>query len=126
VALDDLHVAGVGSALLLQFVDRHSRRSPIVLIGTYRDVEVRLDAELAPVMRDLESVAVRLELAPFDHAQVEQLLAGSVPDLTDELVAEVVERTQGNPLFVAQIAREGGRTAHAPIPPGLRQAIRRR
>src|SRR5689334_20771403 len=92
VALDDLHVAGVASVLLLAFVARHTRRSPVVLVGTYRDVEVRLDAELAPVMRDLESVALPLNLLPFDRAQVEQALAGSVPDLTDEFVAEVLER----------------------------------
>ncbi len=82
-------------------------------------------------MRELESVALQLELPPFDHAEVEQVLAGSVPRVSAQVVADVLERTQGNPLFVRHVARqlagrEGGSTADVPIPPGLRQAIRQR
>ena len=45
--LDDLHGADHPSLLLLGFLAVHVRDSPILVIGTYREAEARLDAQLA-------------------------------------------------------------------------------
>src|SRR3984957_7309261 len=60
IVLDDLHAADAASLQLLQFVARNLRGSSIVLIGTYRDVEIKtapqLSAILAEISRDAHTI----------------------------------------------------------------------
>jgi hypothetical protein len=126
VVLEDLQDAGVGTALLLEFAARHTRLDPVLLIATYREVEVRLDPPLAAAVAALEPLAEVLTPAPFGRREVAAMAAeAGVAGLTDELL----DRTQGNPLFLAHVLRHlgsGGPVTDAPIPAGLRQAVRRR
>jgi predicted ATPase len=41
VALEDLHAADRSSLLLLSFLARENRDSRLLLVGTYRDLEVQ-------------------------------------------------------------------------------------
>lgn len=124
VILEDLHAAGCASALLLEFVARHSRHTRVLLVATYRDVEVRLDPELSAVVDRLAALAVALAPQPFTRADVQALMAGTRAELVDQ----VLDRTQGNPLFVTHVLRQLDRDSPggADIPAGLRQAVRRR
>ncbi|WP_166459491.1 ATP-binding protein [Amycolatopsis pithecellobii] len=124
VVLEDLHAAGCASALMLEFVARHSRHIPLLLVATCRDAEVRLDAELSAAVDRLAAFAVTVAPQPFGHAEIETLMSGADADL----VRRVLERTLGNPLFVAHVLQQLDRSspADADIPAGLRQAIRRR
>ncbi|RBM18316.1 ATPase [Prauserella sp. PE36] len=129
VVLDDLHWADPASLKLLEFAAQHTWFERVLLVGTYRDVEVEAaDHALTPLITSLLSRATTLTLTGLEPADVRELMArtiGGEPDA--DLVAEVHRRTGGNPFFVEQTARlwHGSGTITA-IAPGVRDAVRRR
>jgi AAA ATPase domain len=129
VVLDDLHWADPASLRLLEFAAQHTWFERLLLIGTYRDVEVEAaDHPLAPLLLQLVSKATTVTLTGLERDEVGALIArtaGREPD--PELVAEVHRRTGGNPFFVEQTARlwsaDGAASA---VAPGVRDAVGRR
>jgi tetratricopeptide (TPR) repeat protein len=129
VVLDDLHWADAASLKLLEFAAQHTWFERLLLVGTYRDVEVESTAHpLRPLLTPLLARATTVTLTGLDRAEVGALMArtaGREPD--PDLVAEVHRRTGGNPFFVEQTARlwrSGG--AVTAIAPGVRDAVQRR
>src|SRR5689334_11116276 len=124
VILDDLHAAGRPSALLLRFAAA-ARLSRIVLLATYRTAEAALDPDVSDVIAALESVSPPLVLAGLSAEDIRLMLPGA----GDDTLAVVRRRSEGNPLFVSQVARLLGPGAAAveevPVPAGIRQAVRR-
>ncbi|MCT2588076.1 ATP-binding protein [Actinophytocola gossypii] len=129
VVLDDLHWADPESVRLLEFVAQHTWFERVLLVGTYRDVEVEAGGHpLAPLLLPLLARATTITLTGLDEADVGALLSrttGTEPDRAT--VAEVHLRTGGNPFFVEQTARlwHRGGTPTA-VAPGVRDAVRRR
>jgi class 3 adenylate cyclase/tetratricopeptide (TPR) repeat protein len=137
VVLDDLHWADRSSLLLLEFVARVLAGSRLLLVGTYRDVEVSrrhpLNDTLAELVR--QPVTSRLALRGLSEAEVARCIAvvtGTEPAPT--VVAAVHGQSEGNPFFVSEIARllisEGrldpGGQLDLIIPEGVREVIDRR
>ena len=124
VVLDDLHAAGRASALLLRFVFE-ARLPRVLLLALYRDVEARLDDELSEVVSAIEASAVLITLGGLSREQIHTLLPGADRDV----LAAVERRSEGNPLFIAQVARMlasgAGTVDDVGVPAGIRQAIRR-
>ncbi|MGV9306661.1 AAA family ATPase [Nonomuraea sp. NPDC003727] len=129
VVLDDLHWADGASLRLLEFAAQHTWFERLLLVGTYRDVEVEQgEHPLRPQLSSLSSRATVITLTGLDRAQVAALVArtiGSAPGA--DVVEEIHLRTGGNPFFVEQTARlwrtNGSVTA---IPPGVRDTLWRR
>ncbi|MDG4821342.1 AAA family ATPase [Asanoa sp. WMMD1127] len=129
VVFDDLHWADPASLRMLEFAAQHTWFERLLLVGTYRDVEVEaVDHPLRPLLLPLQAKATTLTLTGLEPAEVGALIervAARAPDAG--LVAEVHRRTGGNPFFVEQTARlwraDGSLTA---IPPGVRDTVRRR
>ncbi|WP_405796846.1 ATP-binding protein [Streptomyces sp. NBC_01506] len=130
VVLDDLHWADTASLRLLEFAAQHAWFERLLLIGTYRDVEV--DTPGHPLQQLILPLVARataaVTLTGLDRDDVGALLAlttGREPAPT--LVDEVHSRTGGNPFFVEQTARlwHGGSPVST-IAPGVRDAVRRR
>jgi hypothetical protein len=128
VALDDLHWADAPSLRAVDFVMRHTWFERILLVGTYRDVEVESEHPLAGLLRSLESKATTMTLAGLDRPAVGDLIArvtGQEPDR--DVVTEIHRRTGGNPLFVEQLAdlwQGHGQTDVVPL--GIRDVVHRR
>jgi tetratricopeptide (TPR) repeat protein len=108
LVLDDLHWADKSSLLLLQFLVREIADSRILLVGTYRDVEVLRGHPLGDVLPQLrrERTVERFLLRGLPDAEVHALLValngGEVPeDFTRTLSRE----TAGNPFFIKEILR---------------------
>ena len=124
VILDDLHAAGRPSALLLRFAAA-ARLSRVLLLATYRTAEAALDPDVSDVIAALESASPPLVLAGLSAGDIRLMLPGAGADV----LAVVQRRSEGNPLFVSQVARllEPGVAAveEAPVPAGIRQAVRR-
>jgi tetratricopeptide (TPR) repeat protein len=134
--LDDLHGADHPSLLLLGFLAVHVRDSPILVIGTYREAEARLDPQLAATLGDIIRHGRRLPLRGLrerDVAEVVERVAGRRPP--DRVVRAIHDATEGNPFFVDEVVRllsaEGRlddvtQVAGVRIPDGVRETIRHR
>jgi hypothetical protein len=124
VIFDDLHAAGRPSVLLLRFAAA-AGLSRIVLVATYRAAEAQLDADVSDVIAALESAGTALTLTGLSRDEVRAMLPAAGADV----IAAIQRRSEGNPLFVAQVARLLGHGAatvdDVPVPSGVRQAIRR-
>ena len=134
--LDDLHGADQPSLLLLGFLAVHVRDSPILVIGTYREAEARLDAQLAATLGDIIRHGQRLPLRGLreaDVAAVVERVAGHRPP--DRVVRAIHQATEGNPFFVDEVVRllsaegrldDAHHVAAVRIPDGVRETIRHR
>ncbi|MEU3206813.1 AAA family ATPase [Streptomyces cyaneofuscatus] len=130
VVLDDLHSADPASLRLLEFAAQHAWFERLLLIGTYRDVEVEAPGHpLQQLILPLVSrTSATLTLTGLGRDEVGALMAvttGREPE--PRLVDEVHRRTGGNPFFVEQTARlwHSGSPVST-IPPGVREAVRQR
>lgn len=139
LVLDDLHWADKPSLMLLQFVAREMRDVPLLLIATYRDVELRRDHPLAAALGELgrEPVCGRVVLRGLAETDVAAFIAATVDTPPSAAaVAAIHGMTEGNPFFVGEIVRllaergelAGGDPAAwtATLPQGVREAIGRR
>ncbi len=136
LVLDDLHWADRSSLLLLEFLAREIQSSPLLVLGTYRDVEVSRRHPLSETLGSLirEQHFLRVQLPGLAEREVEQLIEGAVivrppPGLS----VAIHQRTEGNPLFVTEIIRmlpseglEENQEYLTSIPEGVRDAIGRR
>ena len=99
--LDDLHWADPASVELAAFHARRARRSPQLLVATYRDVEIAPGDPLGGPIARLEAEGQTLPLGGLDAPQVAQVLAGLTGGHPDpELGTTVHRRTGGNPFLV--------------------------
>jgi tetratricopeptide (TPR) repeat protein len=126
LVLDDLHWADRSSLALLRFVARELRDARLLVLGTYRDVELGGSAAAEPLAR-LAGRARHLTLGGLGEGDVAELLAlttGRPPGA--ELAQAVHRRTGGNPLFVREVARLLAASDRPAIPEGVREVLRRR
>jgi predicted ATPase len=77
VVLEDLHDADRGTLDLLLHVVRNLRGTRLLIVGTYRDVEVDRGHSLAAALTELHrfSNVARVQLHGLSTDQVHQLLA---------------------------------------------------
>jgi len=108
LVLDDLHWADQPSLLLLQFVARELGGARLLLLGTYRDVELSRQHPLAEALGELtrerlfQRVILR-GLSEHDVGRFIEMAAGVAPP--PALVTSVYTQTEGNPLFVTEVVR---------------------
>ncbi len=137
IVVDDLQDADEASLALLRFMARELRGAPILIVATYRDLEVRRSPSLAKMIAELSREARSIPVGGLSESEVTEFVkfrAGQTPD--QALVAKLCAATNGNPLFVDGIVRnliaegafEAARAQDHPfkIPSGIREAIRDR
>jgi class 3 adenylate cyclase len=139
LVLDDLHWADEPSLLLLRYLAAEMTVGRIVVVATYRDVELGRHHPLAGTLAELarHTVTSRLALHGLAREDVDRYLeitAGHTPaaGLTDA----VYQETEGNPFFLAEVVRllaaDGRLDTTRPdrwsltIPQGVREVIGRR
>ncbi|HEY6298209.1 MAG TPA: AAA family ATPase [Candidatus Binatus sp.] len=136
IVIDDLHDADQPSLQMLRFVARESKDSRMLIVGTYRDAEVRQSSELGKLIGDLIREGRTVSIAGLSQAEVGEFIErSSATKADDKLAADLYRATEGNPLFVDGVVRllaaEGklARTAFDAsafkIPDGVRESIRR-
>jgi class 3 adenylate cyclase len=108
IIIDDLHWADKPSLLLLQFLARELRGSRLLVIGTYRDIELGRQHPLAHMLGELtrEQLSERIVLRGLserDVARFIQITTGTEPP--EQTVAALYKETEGNPFFVNEIVR---------------------
>ena len=109
LVLDDLHWADKSSLLLLQFLVREIADARLLIVGTYRDVEVARDHPLGDVLPRLrrERSVDRILLRGLPEAEVHAMLVALRGDEVPEDFARTISReTAGNPFFILEILRD--------------------
>ncbi|MGH2535063.1 MAG: helix-turn-helix transcriptional regulator [Thermomicrobiales bacterium] len=139
VVLDDIHWADRASLELLRHLGHFVGQGAVLVVATYRDLE--LDGkhpltQLLPVLRrDADAAPIALRGLPI--VDVDRLIGGN-----DGLANAIHQETNGNPFFIHELVRhladEGalvpngrgwvvhGDLADLGIPEGVRQVVARR
>ncbi len=145
ILLEDLHWSDPASLQLLLFLAREMATQRILVLASYRDVEIGrthpLSATLAALRR--ETVYQRIPLRGLSDAEARSLATATCGRaLPEAQAAWIVEETEGNPFFVEEVVRHlmeegllgasGDAPAGAPVqsavvvPEGVRDVIGRR
>jgi class 3 adenylate cyclase/tetratricopeptide (TPR) repeat protein len=145
LVLDDLHWADDSTCLLLEHLARRLTSMPLLVAGTYRDVDLDASRPFAATLDRLsrETLARRVPVRRFDRAAVDGLLGAlSGKAAPAALVDAVFTETEGVPFFVLEVYRylaDAGRLFDASgdwrpaitlgeveVPEGVRLVISRR
>ena len=108
VVLDDLQVADTPSLLLLRFVTALIGEERILVVATYRDTDAALGGVLAETVDDLlrERVVSRITPRGIAEADVPRLIESVTGVSPHAALARLVHaETEGNPLFIEEVAR---------------------
>lgn len=140
VLLDDLQDADTASLLLLRFIAGQLADSRILIVATYRSIELTPDHPLTAALAELNrEPATRLlsldGLGEAATAQLIEALAGKRPP--PGVVSAIWRETSGNPLFLVEAIRllgpAGGLdqaseldSPQLSVPAGIRRVITRR
>ncbi|MFL5684740.1 MAG: AAA family ATPase [Chloroflexota bacterium] len=121
--IEDLHWADPGTRETLTYLVRNLRSDPASLLITYRSDELHRRHPLLPWLAELERTGrvQRVDVGRLRPAVTRELLQsiiGSKPD--PELVRRVVERSDGNPFFIEELAMAERTSADRGLPPTLR------
>ena len=108
LVLEDLHRADTPTLLLLRFLAPTFSDAGLLALLTYRDTEVEPATPVCEAIADLgtQPHVTVLPLQRFSLADVGKLVTaatGRTP--APDLVSRIFETTEGNPLFVCEVAR---------------------
>jgi serine/threonine protein kinase/tetratricopeptide (TPR) repeat protein/ribosomal protein L40E len=108
VVLEDLHDADKGTLDMLTHVSRNLGGARLLVVGTYRDVEVDRSHPLSATLAELRRVSTygRVLLRGLNADEVRRMLEGITRESVPWGLAQAVHRqTEGNPLFVQEVIR---------------------
>jgi class 3 adenylate cyclase/tetratricopeptide (TPR) repeat protein len=106
LVLEDLHWADESSLMLTEYLSPLLNEMPVLVLGTYRDIEVDIQHPLARVIAQLARrrliERVNLRRLSFDgvRAMLRALAGQPVPE---QLVRMIDRETEGNPFFVEEV-----------------------
>jgi tetratricopeptide (TPR) repeat protein len=137
LVVEDLHDADQASLLMLRFVVRQLKDAPVLVLATYRNVEVQRSSTLSQLIGDLTREGSEVPLFALSQADTARMIEerAGVP-VRPRLVADIYQATAGNPLFINGLVRvlaAEGRLRNANrlnlaafrVPDGMREVIRR-
>ena len=125
--VEDLQWSDPSTRDLLAFLARSLRRTRMLLVVTARTEELHRYPPVLPFLAELEreSNVRRIELAPFDRADLATLLEATLGRRPEaELLDSIAARSGGNPFFAEQLlaaSLEGRDTAA--LSPRLRDVL---
>jgi tetratricopeptide (TPR) repeat protein/ribosomal protein L40E len=108
VVLEDLHDADKGTLDMLTHVSRNLAGARLLIVGTYRDIEVDRSHPLSAALAELRRVSTygRVLLRGLNADEVRRMLESITRESVPWGLAEAVHRqTEGNPLFVQEVVR---------------------
>jgi tetratricopeptide (TPR) repeat protein len=135
VVLDDLHLADESSLLVLRLLAPQLDSSRLLVVGTYRDGDVGASPSCARLFERFAHVGRRIMLGGLDEAGVTAVFAGVQGQPPDAgMLRTILTRTEGNPLFVKELASLPGDVLRAAtrreqdlrIPDSIRRTVVRR
>ena len=145
LVLDDLHWADRSTLQLLRHVVRAQHEASLLILGSYRDMDVAPGHPLVELLADLrrDGLYERVSLEGLDERGVGTLIEAHAGDAAPSpLVRALHAETEGNPFFVEEMVRHlietgvafesGGRWTSGPmpeeigVPEGVKEVLGRR
>ncbi len=108
LVLEDAHWADSGTLFLLRHLARRTSRRRVMLVATYREVELDAALPFHELLLDLqrERLATRLKLTRLNREGTEQLLAILFDEeITPEFLDGIYRETEGNPFFIEEVCK---------------------
>ena len=106
IVIDDLHEADLPSLNMLKFAVRALHDAPVLIIGTYREAEMRRSLEHLRAIEEALRDGYQMPLSGLAEAEVGRMVeARSDQPPSAEFVALLHRATSGNPLFVDGVLR---------------------
>jgi predicted ATPase len=108
IVLEDLHDADKGTLDMLKHVSRGLSSARLMVVGTYRDIEVDRGHPLSETLMELRraSSLSRIVLRGISVDEVHRMMSSiAVRELSWGLAEAVHQQTEGNPLFVQEVLR---------------------
>ncbi len=108
LCIDDLHWADSGTLSLLEHLAKRMRQRRLLIVGTYREVEVTEERPFQQAFADMnqERLVERLKLSRLDRYQTQKLLETLFStSLRSEFADRIFQETEGNPLFVEEVCK---------------------
>lgn len=108
LVLEDVHWADSGSLAMLRYLARRTKGQPIMLVATYREVELDDTLPLQEMLVELnrERIASRLKLTRFGKDETQHLLATIFQeDVSTEFTQGIYNETEGNPFFIEEVCK---------------------
>ncbi len=105
IVIEDLHSADPASLALFEFLARQIRREPVQLVGTTREGEAHREGVGEALVRIALEARSTVRLGALTHDEVAECVhsvSGAEPD--PRAVSAIYEASEGNPLFVFEIA----------------------
>ncbi len=104
VVLDDLQWADASSCELLAYLVRRLSGSPIVFLGTCREVELAPKHPLRPLIAHMqrEHTISTLQIQPLSDAAISTLIVNT--QLPEKVVVDIRRQAAGNPFFAEELA----------------------
>jgi predicted ATPase len=134
---EDLHDADQPTLLMLRFVVRQLKNAPVMVLGTYRNIEVQRSPALSELLGDLLREGSQIPLSALSREDAARMIeARTGAPSNPRLVSDIHLTTAGNPLFIDGLVRvlaADGSLSNASrlnlaafrVPDGVREAIRR-
>ena len=108
IVLEDLHWSDRGTLDLLVHLARNLQGARLLMVGTYRDVEVDRSHPLSSILAELRrgSAFDRIPLRGLTPDEVHRMINAVTGQEVRRALAEGVHRqTEGNPLFIQEVLR---------------------
>jgi DNA-binding CsgD family transcriptional regulator/tetratricopeptide (TPR) repeat protein len=122
--IEDLHWADESSRNLFSFLISRLRGQRLLLLGSYREEDLYRRHPLRAVLAELiRSASVeRIELPPFNEADARTFIEALTEEsLRPDVLAEVIERSQGNPFFLEELLASSEQGSELPV--GLAEGL---
>ena len=110
VFIDDAHWADSGTLLVVRHLARRSRRQRLLIVLTYREIELSENRPLQTLLYDFnrERLVTRLKLTRLGREDTQEMLASMLSptaEIDDALVDAVFRETEGNPFFIEEVCK---------------------
>jgi serine/threonine protein kinase/DNA-binding SARP family transcriptional activator len=108
LVLEDAHWADNSSLSLLRHLARRTRHRRVMIVATYREVELDELSPFLQVLLDLnrERLATCLKLGRLGRDQTAEMLAALFDEeITPEFLNGIYRETEGNPFFVEEVCK---------------------
>jgi DNA-binding CsgD family transcriptional regulator/tetratricopeptide (TPR) repeat protein len=123
--LEDMHWADRSTRTFAAFLARTLRHERVMMLLTYRTDELHRRHALRPLLAELERLerARRLELDPFDRAELAEALGDILGERpSEQLIERLFMRSEGNPLYTEELLA-AGLDGRGTAPQSLRDAF---